>query len=355
MLVIAVDAMGGDNAPESVIAGVKLVQKENPDVFYLLYGDEKKILPLTKKYRLDESMFKIYHTEAVVSMDEKPSVALRTGRESSLWKAIYAVRSGEAQAVISAGNTGALMAMSKICFGMIANVDRPAIAVVMPTLKEDCVALDLGANAECNASNLVDFAIMGHVFYQILYKKEHPSIGLLNIGSEESKGRDEIKEAANTLKKLGNRFNYHGFVEGNDIGIGTVNVYVSDGFSGNVSLKSIEGTSKLIMGILKRAFKSSVLAKIGLLFALPALKKIKKTVDTRRYNGAMMLGLNSLCVKAHGNSDPFGFSCALRRTIDLVRHNLCDEIRRHMEEVVFEMEARDEEEASQKRHSLLKE
>ena len=339
MLVIAVDAMGGDNAPESVIAGIKLVQKENPDVFYLLYGDEKKILPLTKKYRLDESMFKIYHTEAVVSMDEKPSVALRTGRESSLWKAIYAVRSGEAQAVISAGNTGALMAMSKICFGMIANVDRPAIAVVMPTLKEDCVALDLGANAECNASNLVDFAIMGHVFYQILYKKEHPSIGLF----------------ANTLKKLGNRFNYHGFVEGNDIGIGTVNVYVSDGFSGNVSLKSIEGTSKLIMGILKRAFKSSVLAKIGLLFALPALKKIKKTVDTRRYNGAMMLGLNSLCVKAHGNSDPFGFSCALRRTIDLVRHNLCDEIRRHMEEVVFEMEARDEEEASQKRHSLLKE
>ena len=250
-LVISIDAMGGDNAPQSVIEGVSRVIKKDSDTFFFLFGDEEKIKSLADEYHIPDTRYKIHHTTDVISGDAKPSVAIRSGRESSMWKAIMSVRNGYSKAVVSAGNTGALMAMSKICLGTLSGIDRPAIAAILPTSKNPLVALDLGANAECNSQNLVEFAIMGHVLHRVLYKTEHPSVGLLNIGSEETKGRDEIKEAATTLKSLDGKINFIGFVEGNDICAGKADVIVSDGFSGNVALKTIEGTAKFISNVLK--------------------------------------------------------------------------------------------------------
>lgn len=336
-LVISIDAMGGDKAPEIVIEGLRLALLKNPDVFFLLFGDERRLTPLCRQAKLDETCYRIYHTEQVVSGDEKPSHAVRYGRESSMWKAIYAVRRGEASAVVSAGNTGALMAMSKIILGTIAGVDRPAIAAVMPTCQKgkDVLMLDMGANTECNATNLVEFAMMGTVFYQLLFKNEKPTVGLLNIGSEETKGREEIREAAMILKNNGDKVNYMGFVEGNDILKGDASVVVSDGFSGNVALKSIEGTAHLVKSMVKQALKRSFVSKLGLLLALPMFRKIKKRIDPRRYNGAMFLGLNGISVKSHGGSDAVGYSYAVTTAINLAKNNLCEKIKTCMEEVVF--------------------
>lgn len=336
-LVISIDAMGGDNAPETVIAGVKLAHEKYPDVFFLLYGDESKIEALAQQNGLDKQAYRVYHTSQVIKADEKPSAAVRYGRESSMWKAIYAVRSGEASAVVSAGNTGALMAMSKICLGTMAGVDRPAIAAIMPTAKEgqDVVALDLGANAECNATNLVEFAIMGSVFYRIVYGLQKPSVGLLNIGSEETKGREEIKEAANVLRDNKDKINYYGFVEGFDIGAGTTHVVVSDGFSGNVALKTIEGTAKMVKKIFAQQMKKSLLSYIGMLFLFPTLLRMKKRVDPRRYNGAMFLGLNGISVKSHGGADEVGYFHAVETAINLAQNDLCEKIRVGLEDVIF--------------------
>ncbi len=336
-LVISIDAMGGDKAPETVIAGVKKAHDKYPDVFFLLFGDEAKIAPLAEQNGLDKQAYQIHHTKEVVKADEKPSAAVRYGRESSMWKAIYSVRTGEAAAVVSGGNTGALMAMSKICLGTMAGVDRPAIAAVMPTAVtgRDVVALDLGANAECNATNLVEFAIMGTVFYRILYDEPSPTVGLLNIGSEETKGREEIREAAHILHENNDKVNYKGFVEGFDIGAGTTNVIVSDGFSGNVALKSIEGTAHMVKKIFKSLAGKSVLAYIGGLFLLPTILRLKKRLDPRRYNGAMFLGLNGISVKSHGGTDEIGYFYAVESAINLARNDLCEKIRLGLEDIIF--------------------
>lgn len=339
-LVISIDAMGGDNAPDSVIAGVKLAHEKYPDVFFMLFGDENKITALAEQYQLDKQAYQIHHTTQVVKADEKPSVAVRYGRESSMWKAIYSVRTGEAAAVVSAGNTGALMAMSKICLGTMAGVDRPAIAAVMPTAVagQDVVALDLGANAECNATNLVEFAIMGSVFYHIIYGVPHPTVGLLNIGSEETKGREEIREAAHILRENKDKVNYYGFVEGFDIGAGTTHVVVSDGFSGNVALKAIEGTARMVKRIFAQYLKKSILGYIGFLFLLPLLLRFKKRVDPRRYNGAMFLGLNGISVKSHGGADATSYFYAVESAINLAQNDLCEKIRSGLEDVIFSTE-----------------
>ena len=326
-LVISVDAMGGDNAPAAIIEGVSRVAKKDTSVFFFLYGDEAKILPLTKQFGLAPERFKIHHTTQVVKADDKPSVAIRNGRESSMWKAIMSVRNGYASAVVSAGNTGALMAMSKICLGTLAGIDRPAIAAIMPSMQGQVVALDLGANAECNSQNLVEFAVMGHVLYHVLFDVEKPSVGLLNIGSEETKGREEIREAAGILKGFGDKINFYGFVEGNDIAMGTTQVVVSDGFSGNVALKTLEGTAKFISRKIKETLNSSLLAKLGKLLAAPSLLKFKKVADPRRYNGAMFLGLNGVSVKSHGGADAFSFACAVEHAVQMARSNLCDKIK----------------------------
>ena len=326
-LIISIDAMGGDHAPEAIIEGVARVAKSDPSVFFFLYGDEAKIAPLIKQFGLKPDRYKIHHTTQVVKADDKPSAAIRGGRESSMWKAIMSVRNGYANAVVSAGNTGALMAMSKICLGTLAGIDRPAIAAIMPSSTGRVIALDLGANAECNSQNLVEFAVMGHVLYHVLFDVEKPSIGLLNIGSEETKGREEIREAAGMLRGFGDKINFHGFVEGNDIGLGTTQVVVSDGFSGNVALKTLEGTAKFIGRSLKQVFKKSILAKLGLIFVAPSLIKLKKEFDPRRYNGAMFLGLNGISVKSHGGADAFSFACAVESAIRMSRNQLCDKIK----------------------------
>jgi len=337
-LIISIDAMGGDNAPAAIIEGVSRVAKSDPSVFFFLYGDEAKIEPLTKQYGLAPDRYKIHHTTQIVKADDKPSAAIRNGRESSMWKAIMSVRNGYAGAVVSAGNTGALMAMSKICLGTLAGIDRPAIAAVLPTVEAPVVALDLGANAECNSQNLVEFSIMGHVLYHVLFGEAKPSIGLLNIGSEETKGREEIREAAGVLKGFGDKINFYGFVEGNDICLGRTHVVVSDGFSGNVALKSIEGTAKFVAKIFKQAFKGSILGKIALLFASFGLLKLKRKIDPRRYNGAMFVGLNGISVKSHGGADAFSFACAVESAIQMARNNLCDKIKDELSNIMEEAE-----------------
>ncbi len=333
-LVISIDAMGGDNAPESVIEGVSRVAAKDKDVFFFLYGDEEKIKKLADEYHLPNDRYNIHHTTDVIKGDAKPSVAVRSGRESSMWKAIMSVRNGYAQAVVSAGNTGALMAMSKICLGTLSGIDRPAIAGVLPSLEGPIVALDLGANAECNSQNLVEFAIMGHVLHHVLFQTEKPSVGLLNIGSEETKGRDEIREAASTLKELADKVNFVGFVEGNDICAGKSNVVVSDGFSGNVALKTIEGTAKFITKSLRETAHQSLMASLGFLIARPALKKMKARIDPRMYNGAMFLGLKGISVKSHGGADAFAFACAVEAAIRMARNNLCDKIKDELKHVM---------------------
>ena len=333
-LVISIDAMGGDNAPQSVIEGISRVDKKEPSVFFFLFGDEAQIKKLADEYKLPDTCYKIHHTTDVISGDAKPSVAIRSGRESSMWKAIMSVRNGYSKAVISAGNTGALMAMSKICLGTLPGIERPAIAAVLPTRKTPLVALDLGANAECNSQNLVEFAIMGHVLHRVLYKTERPSVGLLNIGSEETKGRDEIREAASTLKSLEEKINFIGFVEGNDICAGKADVIVSDGFSGNIALKTIEGTAKFISSILKRTIKQSFVSKLGFLLATPALLKMKKEMDPRNYNGAMFLGLKGISVKSHGGADAYAFACAVEAAIHMAKNDLCNKIKEELRHTI---------------------
>ena len=336
-LVISIDAMGGDNAPDAIIEGVKIASEKNPEVFFLLFGDEDEISKLARQNQLNEKCYKIYHTDQVIRPDEKPSAAVRDGRESSMWKALFAVRTGEASAVVSAGNTGALMAMSKICLGTMAGVDRPAIAAIMPTQKpnKDVIALDLGANAECNATNLVEFAIMGSVFRRIVYGERRPTVALLNIGSEETKGREEIKQAAAILKRNKDKVNYVGFAEGHDIGTGHTDVIVSDGFSGNVALKSIEGTAHMVKNLIKSYAKKSILAWLAIPLILPTYFRLKKRVDPRRYNGAMFLGLNGISVKSHGGADAMGYSFAVESAINLVRNDLCEKIRTDLEDIIF--------------------
>lgn len=333
-LVIAVDAMGGDNAPEAIVEGVARVAKKDKSVFFFLFGDEEKLKKIADAKHLPDDRYKIHPAADMIKGETKPSVAVRSGRESSMWKAIMSVRNGYAKAVISAGNTGALMAMSKICLGTLSGIDRPAIAAVLPSTTGPIVALDLGANAECNSQNLIEFAIMGHVLHHVLFQTEKPSVGLLNIGSEETKGRDEIREAASILRERKDKINFIGFVEGNDICAGAANVIVSDGFSGNVALKTIEGTAKFVTGLIKRAVKHSVIASLGFLIAKPTLNKLKKQMDPRMYNGAMFLGLNGISVKSHGGADSFAFACAIESAIRMARSNLCDKIKTELKHVM---------------------
>ena len=334
-LVIAVDAMGGDFAPDSVIAGVKTAEKKFADVRFLIFGDETKVRPFIDKYQLDQGRYEFVHTPDYVASDEKPSTAVRSGRHSSLWLAIEAVKKGQASAVVSSGNTGALMAFSKLILGTMPGIHRPAIVTILPTRKSECVVLDLGANAECTSRNLVEFAIMGEAYCRAVLKREKPTIGLLNIGSEDIKGRDEIREAAQILRDSALSESFKGFVESDDIALGTVDVFVTDGFSGNIALKAIEGTARLLVGLLKQAAAGSFLSKLGFLLALPSLREIKRKMDPGRYNGAMLVGLKGISIKSHGGADAFGFANALSVAIDTVRHDLVGTIAKQLETVDF--------------------
>ncbi len=317
-LIISVDAMGGDNAPDAIVEGMNLALDQLSGVRFLLFGREQELAPLLARYRRVSAVTEIRDTLEVVSSAAKPSTALRTGRNSSMRKAINAVAAGEASGVVSAGNTGALMAMAKFVLKTLPGVDRPAIATVFPTLRGRLVMLDLGANIECDANNLVQFAVMGEVFARKVLGLEKPSVGILNVGAEDLKGNDAVKKASAILQDSSLSISFHGFVEGDDIAAGTVDVIVTDGFTGNIALKTIEGTSKLLSVYLKKALSSSLMARMGALLASPALRAMQARVDPRHYDGAMFLGLNGICVKSHGGTDALGFSSALRVAVELV-------------------------------------
>lgn len=324
---IALDAMGGDYAPDMVVAGADIARERCPDVDYLFVGDEARIQALLDRFPALKPISTIRHTPDAVPMDAKPSVALRTGRNSSMRLAIDAVAAGDAMCVVSAGNTGALMAMAKFVLKTLPGIDRPAIASFFPTIRGESVMLDLGANLECDAENLVQFAVMGSIFSKSVLGLLEPTIGLLNVGSEEQKGHDSIRQAAAALRQTPLAKNFHGFIEGTDIGAGTVDVIVTDGFTGNVALKTAEGTAKLFSEFLRRTFASSILSRMGYLLARGAFLKLKQRTDTRRYNGAMFLGLQGVCVKSHGGTDAVGFANAISVAVDLVRHGFNDKIK----------------------------
>lgn len=327
-LTIALDAMGGDRAPAMVLAGADVARMRHPEVDFLLFGDEAKIGRMLKKRPKLADLVTLRHTTEVVTNDMKPSVALRAGRQSSMRLAIDAVAAGEAQAVVSAGNTGALMAMAKFVLKTLPGIDRPAIASFFPTLRGESVMLDLGANLDCRPENLVQFAIMGALFGKAVLGLVQPTIGVLNVGAEALKGNDVVKEAAARLREMELPGVFHGFVEGNDIPAGTVDVVVTDGFTGNVALKTAEGTARLYAEWLRRTFSSSIFARIGYLLACNAFKKLRKRADPRQYNGAMFLGLRGICVKSHGGTDGKGFGNAISVAIDLVKHGFNEQVKK---------------------------
>lgn len=324
--IIALDAMGGDSAPDIVVAGAALACERYPGASFLFFGNEAKIRPLLERHRDLKNVSEIHHASDYISGDMKPSLALRQGRNSSMRLAINAVANGDASCVVSAGNTGALMAMAKLVLKTMPGIDRPAIAGLLPTKIGETVMLDLGANLECDAENLVQFALMGAIFCRAVLGINQPSIGLLNVGTEELKGHDEIRTSAAILRDKQIPGTFHGFVEGDDIMAGTVDVVVTDGFTGNVALKTLEGTAKLMSHFLRQSFGASILAKVGYILARGALGKLKLRLDPRRYNGAMFLGLQGVCVKSHGGTDHEGFANAIGVAHDLVKHRFNDRI-----------------------------
>ncbi|MBX9976963.1 MAG: phosphate acyltransferase PlsX [Alphaproteobacteria bacterium] len=327
-VVIALDAMGGDHAPQIVLAGAELVLSEkrfththNTQINFLLFGDDQLLTRLIKEFPLLKSHAQICHAEQAVTSTTKPSLALRQAAASGMGLAIKAVADGRASAVVSAGNTGAYMALSKMFLKTLDGVDRPAIAKIMPTRRGKSIVLDLGANAECNVSNLVQFGVMGSVLaeHSGLYEKgQKPTIGLLNIGSESSKGLPHLQETASILEKY---VNFYGFVEGNDITAGTTDVVVTDGFSGNVALKAIEGTAHLIKHFLKEALARYLSGKIGYLIAQKSFAALAKRMDPRLYNGAILLGLRGIAVKSHGGTDAVGYAEAIKVALDLASNH----------------------------------
>jgi glycerol-3-phosphate acyltransferase PlsX len=329
-VVLALDAMGGDAAPDMVIEGVALARQRFPKAHFLLFGDEPRLKELLATHKGVAEVSTIRHAPDVVTGDAKPSQVLRTGRKSSMWMAIDAVAKGEAQGIVSAGNTGALMAVSKFVLRTVPGIDRPAIAGLFPTQRGETVMLDLGANVDCNANNLVEFAIMGEVFCRLVLGKERPSVGILNVGSEDLKGNSAVKTAHQILKSHHMQLSFHGFVEGTDLGAGTVDVIVTDGFTGNVALKTVEGTAKMFSYFLKETFTTSLLAKVGYFFAQGALRRLRMRADPRRYNGAMFLGLNGITVKSHGGTDALGFANAIGVAIDLVSQNFNEKIKEEL-------------------------
>jgi glycerol-3-phosphate acyltransferase PlsX len=319
-VVLALDGMGGDRAPDVVVEGADIARERYPGTTFLLFGDPGRLKPLVDRRKDLAKVLEIVPAEDAVSAEDKPSFALRRRRKSSMWLAVQAAAEGRADTVVSAGNTGELLAISLFAMRMVEGAHRPALASFLPTRRGEVVMLDLGANIECDADNLAEFSVMGSVFAQVLLGLDAPKVGLLNVGSEELKGHEEVRQTASWLRREGAPVNFHGFVEGNDIGTGVVDVVVTDGFTGNIALKAIEGTAKLTFGFVGDAFQTSTFAKIGYLFASGAWTKLRKRVDPRRYNGGVFLGIDGICVKSHGGTDGLGFAYAIGVANDLVRY-----------------------------------
>lgn len=323
--------MGGDNAPEMVVEGTEIARTRHPDVRFLLFGDENRIAPYLARFKRLGDVCEVRHTEEAIASDEKPSQALRRGKGSSMRLAIDAVHNGEAGGVVSAGNTGALMAISKVVLKTEASIDRPAMISFFPTRRGRTAVLDLGANVECNADNLVQFAVMGAAFARIELGIERPKVGLLNVGVEELKGNDTVRAAGQALREVDFGFEFAGFVEGNDICEGTVDVVVTDGFTGNAVLKALEGGSSMFVNFMRQAFQSNLVSKMGFLLAKSAFQEMRARIDPRAYNGAVFVGVNGISVKSHGGTDAEGFANAVGVAIDLVRGRFTERIQADLE------------------------
>lgn len=329
---IALDAMGGDHGPEVVVAGAAISLVRHPNLSFILTGDETRIKAELAKHGSLASRSQIKHTDTVIAMDEKPSQALRRGKGTSMWLALEAVRDGHANAAVSAGNTGALMAMAKLVLRPMVGIERPAIAALWPTVRSECIVLDVGANIGASARQLTDFALMGAAMARALFHVERPTVGLLNVGVEEIKGADEVREAHALLKDsaLGSTsalpLDYRGFVEGHEIGQGVVDVVVVEGFAGNIALKTAEGTARQIGQYLKDAMTQTWMTKLGAVLASGGFKTLKEKMDPRRVNGGTFLGLNGIAVKSHGSTDPLGFASAIDLAYDMAESNLVERL-----------------------------
>jgi glycerol-3-phosphate acyltransferase PlsX len=325
---IAIDAMGGDHGPEVTLPGLVKVAERRPEVRFLIFGREDRVRPQLARHQSLASISTFTHCDVAVRMDDKPSQALRQGRwKSSMWKAIEAVKAGDADVCVSAGNTGALMAMSKFCLRTMASIERPAIAAIWPTVRGESVVLDVGATIDADAHQLVDFAILGSAMARALFGIERPSVGLLNVGVEEIKGQEEVKEAGRLLREADLKsMDYHGFVEGDDIGKGSVDVVVTEGFSGNIALKTAEGTARQIAEYLRAAMSQTIMSRLGYMLAKGAFDQLRERMDVRKINGGVFLGLNGIVVKSHGGTDDEGFAAAVELGHDMVRSKLLDRI-----------------------------
>ncbi len=324
---ISIDAMGGDRGPAEVVEAVALAaRRHGPAARFLIHGDEHALAPLLALHPDAQAVAQIRHTDTFVTMTDKPSDAIRRARGSSMWNAIAAVRAGEAGVAVSAGNTGALMAISKVVLRMAPNAHRPAIAASWPTPHGYSVVLDVGANVSCAPRQLVEFAIMGEAFARAVHGQERPSVGLLNVGQEDMKGHEVVRAAADILKSSDLDIAYRGFVEGDDISLGAVDVVVTDGFTGNVALKTAEGAAKLVGGWVREALTRDISSKLGAALARGALMELKDRMDPRHVNGGVFLGLNGVVVKSHGGADAVGFATALRIAFDVARSNFLSEV-----------------------------
>ena len=327
---IAVDAMGGDGSPKKIINGIIHHYKNNKDSFYQIFGDQNKIMNLVNKI-LPNNSFEIVHTMDIVKGTDSPLEGAKRGKKTSMWLAIQSVKEKKSDIVISAGNTGALLVIAKLNLKMIENIDKPALSALWPNKKGMSVVLDLGANIECSPKNLIDFSIMGSSLYKSLYPEDNPRVALLNIGSEELKGNEVIKETYQQLNQKDHPdFEFKGYIEGNQLMNGDVNVIVADGFTGNVALKTAEGTANFITSELKKAMTDSIIGKISSLINISSLKKFKARLDPRLYNGAIFIGLDSPVIKSHGGTDYIGFSNSLSVCTKIVTGDLINKIRNNI-------------------------
>jgi glycerol-3-phosphate acyltransferase PlsX len=342
-LVISIDAMGGDHGPSIVLPGLALAAQALPAARFVVHGDEGAIAPHLASQATLKDRVEVRHTEKKIASDEKPAQALRRGKGSSMWNAVELVKAGEADAAVSAGNTGALMAISLLVLRTSVDVERPCLVVSWPGVKGVSTVLDVGANVDCDAERLVEFAIMGEAFMTAVHGIARPTIGILNVGSEDMKGHEEVREAARLLREGGLGLDYFGFVEGTDIAKGTVDVVVTDGFTGNIALKTAEGVAKFIASLMKDALTSSPTSKLGALLAMPALKRMGEKIDPNANNGGPLLGLNGIVVKSHGGATPAGYGAAIRVAVELTRSDYLVKVRHSFSRltVVLEQPAAD--------------
>ena len=328
---IAVDAMGGDDSPNKVIKGIYIHSLNSHETFYNIFGDENIIIPLLNKYNISNHKFKVIHTKNIIKDSDSPLGAAKKGKDTSMWLSIESLKKQDSDAIVSAGNTGALFVIAKLNLNMIEKIDKPALSALWPNKNGMNIVLDLGANIECNEKNLIDFSLMGAALHKSLFENEEPRVALLNIGSEELKGNNIIKNTYQLLNERKNSlFEFKGYIEGNHIMDGKVNVIVTDGFTGNVALKTAEGTANFITSELKQAMNSSLIGKLSALLNIKNFKKFKEKLDPRLYNGAILLGLDKPVIKSHGSTDEVGFANSLKVCEKIIKAKLIDKIKKNI-------------------------